>query len=244
MIIKSLQDKLSRHQTYLDQDPSNRTLRLTTGLLKAQILHHQQHISEAITLLEQLHFENESSAEVTGLLALLHFDNHDAVKAERFANLNPTQNEAQLVNTLLKAVKQEATLEEINTQLEINPQDSRLWFALGATHMHNLDIPAAEQAFSQATAIYPEFYDAWICFGWCHVLQNNMDKAFLAYQQAISINANAANGWSGQALISALRCNTPEAAKALQTVSELDPDCYIAKVTRVILTNQNKKASK
>ncbi len=240
-MIKSLQAKLSRYQAYLDQDPSNRTLRRTTGLLKAHILHHQQQITEAITLLEQLHLENESSAEVTGLLALLHFDNQDAVNAKRFANLNPTQYEAQLVNTLLRAVKQEATQEEISTLLEINSQDSRLWFALGATHMHNLDIHAAEQAFSQATVIHPQFYDAWICLAWCHVLQNNLDKAELAYQQSIHIHANAANGWSGKALMNALRCHTEEAAKALKTASELDPDCYIAKVTRVILASQDQQ---
>ena len=241
MITQQLQDKLNRHQTYLDQDPNNANLRLTVGLLKAQILHHQQKTNEAITLLEQL--DHKSSAEVSGLLALLHFDNQDALQAELFSNkaltLNPTHYEAQLVQMLLKALKNQATLDEINTLIQINPQDSRLWFALGSTHMRHLNIPAAEQAFSQATLIWPDFYDSWICTGWCHLLQDNLNKAEMAYKQAKNIDIETADGWAGLALVKALRNDMAEAEKQLQQSDALDPKCFLAEITRIILANQS-----
>ena len=45
MTIASLQEKLDRYMAYLVQDQTNPHLLLTTGLLNAHILHHQQQIS-------------------------------------------------------------------------------------------------------------------------------------------------------------------------------------------------------
>lgn len=240
-MINQLQEKLTRHQAYLNQDQNNPNLLLTVALLKAQILHHEQKINEAITLLEQL--DHPSSAEATGLLALLHFDNQDTLKAELYTKktltLNPTNYEAQLVQMLLKALKNQATLDEINALIHINPQDSRLWFALGSTQMRHLDITAAEQAFSQATQIWPDFYDAWICTGWCHLLQNNLDKAETAYKQAQNIDNQSADGWAGIALVNALRNNMAEAEIQLQQSDKLEPTCFLAEITRIILANQS-----
>ena len=242
MIIQQLQEKLQRHKTYLDQDPDNRNLQLTVGLLTAQILHHQEQINDAIMLLEQLSFVHESSADVAGLLALLHFDNHDATKAELLSNkaraLDPNNYEGRLVHMLLRALKNEASLDEINVLIEINPQDSRLWFALGTTQMRHMDFTAADIAFSQATLIWPNFYDSWICSGWCQLLQNNLEAAKTVYQKAVSIDADAADGWGGLALICALQNEISESKERLQQTERLDPACFLAAITRIILANQ------
>lgn len=243
MMIQQLQEKLQRHRNFLEQDPNNTNLLLTVGLLNAQLLHHQEKINEAIALLERLLFTHEFSADVAGLLALLYFDNHDTVNAELLSNkartLNPDNYEGQLVHMLLRALKNEATVDEINALIEINPQDSRLWFALGTTQMRHMNVTAATQAFSQATQIWPDFYDSWICAGWCHLLQNNIEKADLAYQHAVSIDERAADGWGGLALICALRNDMATAHIRLQKTEQLDPTCFLAAITRIILANQS-----
>ena len=180
---------------------------------------------------------------MTGLLALLHFDNDDAEKADFFSKkaliLNPAHYEAQLVRMLLRALHNKATIPEIEALIAINPQDSRLWFALGSKHMSTLNLPAAEHAFLQSTIIWPHFYHSWICTAWCHLLQNKIEEAHIAYQQAINIDSNAADGWGGLALIYALRHNMTEANIRLQTSDRLDPACFLASVTRIILANQS-----
>ena len=176
MIIQQLQEKLQRHLTYLDQDPNNANLQFTVGLLNAQLLHHQQKIDDAITILEKLSINQEPNANIAGLLSLLYFDNNDAINAEflskKALTLNPDNYEAQLVQLLLKALQNKATLDETNRLINIKPEDSRLWFVLGTTQMHHMNLPAAEHAFEQTTKINPHFYDSWICSGWCHLLQS------------------------------------------------------------------------
>lgn len=239
MSIQQLEEKLQRHLIYLEQDQSNTSLQLTVGLLKAKILHHEEKIDDAITVLEQL----EPNAEVAGLLALLYFDNHDAIKAESFAqsslSQNPSNYEGLLVSMLLRVLRSEATLAEIDALIEINPQDSRLWFALGTTQMRHMNFPAAEQALSKATTIWPHFYDSWICSGWCQLLQNNLRQAELAYQQAVNIDATAADGWGGLALVAALQNKMTKAKQELDQADSLDPECHLAAITRIILANQS-----
>ncbi len=243
MIIQ-LQEKLTRHLTYLEQDKTNPHLLLTVGILKAQILHHQQKLDDAITLLEQLLLENESSADIAGLLALLHVDNNNPIKADLFSKkalaLSPGNYEGRLVQMLLRARLNDATLDEINALIEINPQDARLWFALGNTQMRHMNLPAAEQAFSQTIVIFPSFYESWISSAWCHLLQNNISKAEMAYQQAVKIDVDAADGWGGLALIGALQNNMAAAQEKLQKAELLDAQSFLAAVTRIIVANQSK----
>ncbi len=243
MIIQ-LQEKLTHHLAYLEQDKTNPNLLLTVGMLKAQILHHQEKLDDAITLLEQLILEHKSSADIAGLLALLHVDNNNPIKADLFSKkalaLNPSNYEGRLVQMLLRASLNDATLDEINALIEINPQDARLWFALGNTQMRHMNLTAAEQAFSKTTDIFPNFYESWIGSGWCHLLQNNISKAEMAYLQAVKIDVDAADGWGGLALIDALQNNMAEAKEKLQKAELLDPQSFLVAVTRIIVANQSK----
>lgn len=237
-----LKETLHRHRIYLEQDPFNQNLLLNVGLLQAQILYHQQQLTEATSLLEKLASEHQSSADVVGLLALTHIDNNEVDKAEVFSQkaltLNPGNYEGRLVQTLLHTSQQKAAIEEIEALIKINPQESRLWFALGSTQMRHLNLPAAEHAFSQTTRLSPDFYDSWICSGWCHLLQGNTDKAEATYQRAINIDAHAADGWGGIALICALKNNMSTVNDALQKAELLDPECFLARITRIMVANQ------
>lgn len=243
MSIQDLQDKLQRHLAFLEQDKNNASLQLSVGLLKANLFHHQHRLLDAITLLDDLALSHGLNGEIAGLLALLHLDNNDTVQAAVFSRqalaLEPSNYHGQLVHLLLRTLSQEATLAEIQALIDVSPNDSRLWFALGTTHMHHMHINEAEQAFINASKIWPGFYDNWICLGWCQLLQNHLDKAHAAYLEAVQIDSNGADGWGGLALISALKNHTDEAGEYLKKADALESEGFLSTVTRIILANQS-----
>ncbi len=241
MAIQQIKEKLNRHQHYLNQDPNNANLMLTVRLLKAQLLHHEQNLDEAITLLETLRIDYPMNADVIGLLALIYFDNNQLEQAEQFAkaalSIEPNQYEGLLVQMLLRALEQNTTPDEINTLIQRNPQDSRLWFALGAAELRLINIPKALDAFFHATTIWPDFYDSWIYAGWCQLLQNQLAEAKLSFEKALNISEQEAEAWGGLALISALNNHQSDAKKELEKCLARDPTCFLATMTQMILAN-------
>lgn len=243
MSIQDLQDKLQRHLAYLEQDQTNTNLLITVGLLQANILHHQHAVQEAITLLDDLALNHGLTGDIAGLLALLHLDNNDTEQAALFSHqalsLNPTNYQGQLVQLLLRTLKQDVTLAEIEALIAMNPNDCRLWFALGTTEMRLMNIIAAENAFIKASTLWPSFYDNWICLGWCQLLLNHLEKASAAYLQAVQLDAMGADGWGGLALVSALKNEPEKANEYLTKANSLDPDGFLLSVARIIFANQS-----
>lgn len=209
--------------------------------LEARLLHHLQQTDKAIALLEQSLTHCSTNADAMGLLALLYFDNHDIEKATLTASatltLDPMHPNGQLVNLLLKSLRQEVSPDEIEYLLKSQPQESRLWFVLGTTQLRLMNCPAAERAFNQTAQIHTQFYDNWICLGWCHLLQNNLDSAETAYEQAIAIDTERADGFGGLGLVYALRNQVTDATHWLSQTEQRDPESFNAKITRMLLAN-------
>lgn len=242
MGIKELEENLQRHLVSLEQDANNANLLITIELLRAQILHHQHKLTDAITLLTPLFFQHPLNDEIVGLLAVLHFDNDDEEQSDSFAQkalaLNPINYQGLLVQMLLRALKQEGTLAEIEILIAMNPSDSRTWFVLGITHLRDMNVIEAEKAFQQASIIRPHFYDNWICMGWCYLLQNNLENADFAYQQSVDKNDKLADGMGGMALVAALRNDALEHNHWLQKADAIDLNCFFSAISRIIMANQ------
>lgn len=232
-----MNEQLHRYLNYLAQDETNAKLLLSA----AQILHNLEKLDDAIALITRHAHHHDSNADLAGLLALLHFDNQNSEQAEIFFHraltLNPEHFNGQLVRVLLQALRHNAKLAEIEELLKINPNESRLLFALGTTQMREMNLPAAEEAFLRAIDLIPNFYELWICMGMCQLLQNNLGKAEQAYQQAINIDPNTADGFGGMALTTALFKQNIEANQWLQKAISLDSDCFLIPLTQLILAN-------
>ncbi len=242
MSIEQLQEQLQRHLVYLEQDANNLNLQLSIGLLKAQILHHQQLIPHAISLLESFLSTHSLNDELHGVLSFLYFEHEDAANAHTFSekalSLNAQNYNGLLVQTLLKALLHKANVDDINYLLSVNPEECRLWFILGTTQLQQMNIHAATEALLKATTYYPDFYDCWICLGLCYLLQNKIDLAKGAYQQAVKIEPNAADGLGGMALVHALNNQMDESVVALQYADSIDNTCFLAAIARIILANK------
>jgi Tfp pilus assembly protein PilF len=244
MSTQLLQERLHRHLFYLEQDKDNFNLLLSISNQYQQLGNNklaQKFLDELKNRLEHRMTMIELNSKHAGLLALLYFDANDTVQAEIFSNkaltLNPDEYHGQLVRTLLKTLCNEVTIAEIDALLTINPEEGRLLFALGATNMRLMNVPAAEQAFLQASQLWPNFYENWISYGWCQILQNKLDLAEMAYQRAVKIDASHADGWGGLAIVSALNKNITQAKKWLDQAQALHSECFLADITRIVIEN-------
>lgn len=216
----------------------------TDILMKATLLHHLQQTDAAITLLEQSEACYASNAEYWGFLALLYLDNQPEKAKKASSNalrLNPKQDEAQWVECLLKVARFEASVADIEALLKTHPRECRLWFSLGITQLRLMDCIAAKTAFLKTAEIWPEFYDNYIALGWCTILQNHLDDAENTYQKAIALDPTLADGFAGMALVYALRQQTTLAKEWLKKAEEMEPDCFLAGVTRLMLCSPHEK---
>lgn len=220
--------------------------RYDTFFLKARILHHLQRDEEAIALLGQLVSTDQADADVFALLGLLHFDSNQIEEASLFSSralkLDISHSLGRLVSVLIKTLKKEATIAELEELLVQQPYECRLWFALGTTQMQHMNITAAEQAYSKALELWPNFYDCWISIALCHVFQNKLSQAEQAYTNAIEISDQSAEGWGGLALVHALQNKRLEAERLLDRTLALDAGCFLAVLTQIILANHSNPA--
>lgn len=213
-------------------------------LLMARILHRQDSIEESISLVEHVIEHNPDDSEALGLISLLYLDlNEEELAKESCSHalkINPENYDARLVNIMLRLITQETTIEEIESLLQISPQDSRLWFALGNTYMTQGDIESAEKTLKKAIEIYPDFYDCHIALAWCQLLNDRMSAAHETYQNAAELVEELADAWGGLALIHVLTEDFAQAELLINKANELNPECFLTELAEAIyLTHSN-----
>ena len=212
-----------------------------TRLLMARLLHQEGTLEEAIKLLEE-HVPNyKEDSDVLGFLSLLYFDINEDETAKKLAQLtlqqDPDNYDAQVVDIMLRLASQETNLEEINHLLAINPEDSRLWFALGSTYMAQGDFPLAIEQYQKTLTIHPQFYDCYIALAWSQLLNDELNEAHETYQNAISLTEDIADGWGGLAIIYALNADLEKAKQLIAKANELDKECFLAEIAQTIYLN-------
>ncbi|MFI4918194.1 MAG: tetratricopeptide repeat protein [Legionellales bacterium] len=210
-------------------------------LLMARILHRQDAMDEAISLLENILEHNPDDADALGMLALMYFDMNEAElaieTALRSLELNPNNYDATLVSIMTRLLTQETSIEEIEALIKINPEDTRLWFALGNTYVTQGNTAAAEKALQKAVTIYPEFYDCHIVLAWCQLLNNRISKAINTYQLAANLEEELADAWGGLALIHALKEDYLESEQLINKAKALNQDCFLTELAETIYFN-------
>ena len=210
-------------------------------LLMARILHGQGELEQALNLVTSVVEHEQDDSEALGLLALLYFDLDENDLAQQAAqqclSLNPENYDARLIDAMLRLTTQETTVEEIEELLHINPDDCRLWFALGSVHMSQCTLDLAALSLQKAIEIYPEFYDCYIALGWCLLLQDNVAEAFNTYQVASDLVPELADSWGGLALIHALKEEYLEAEQLIEKSKKLNAECFLAEIAESIYFN-------
>jgi tetratricopeptide (TPR) repeat protein len=210
-------------------------------LLMARILHQQNSLDDAIHFMSEYTNNNPYDAEALGLLSLLHFDNNNEQLAHEFSQqalkLDPTLYDARLVSIMLRLMTQETSLDEIQQLIEVNPEDSRLWFALGSTYMIQGDFESAITHLQNTLKIHPGFYDCHVALAWCQLLNNDVESAHETYQNAISLVDDIADGWAGLAIIYALNADLEKAEQLINKANALSAECFLTQIAEVIYLN-------
>ncbi|CEG56211.1 tetratricopeptide repeat protein [Legionella fallonii] len=210
-------------------------------LLMARILHRQDSMDEAISLVENILELNPNDAEALGFLSLLYFDLQEETLAKetsiRALELSVDNYDAKLVNIMIRLMTQETSIEEIETLLQISPQDSRLWFALGTTYMAQGEFNSAESILRKAIEIYPEFYDCYISLAWCQLLNDHINEAQKTYENAAVLADELADAWGGLALVHVLKEDLVKAEQFIDKANGLEPECFLTEIAQSIYFN-------
>lgn len=208
-------------------------------LLFARILFQEQALTEAIAVLEALIQQTPDDSDVLGFLSLLYFDNNQEELANSLSQqtlaLDPQNYEAKIVNIMLRLLTQETNVDEIKQLLDINPQDSRLWFALGSTYMTQADTGNAINSLQQAVALSPQFYDCYIALAWCQLLQDDIEDAEANYQHALTLAPHYADAVGGIALISTLNKEHDKAQQWIEKAYALNTECFLAQIAETLM---------
>ncbi|MDI1352908.1 MAG: hypothetical protein PSV35_09135 [bacterium] len=211
-------------------------------LLMARILHRQDELEQAIHYIEHILEYNPDDAEALGFLSLIYFDMNEELLAKELSQkalaINAEIYDARLVNIVLRLMTQETTIEEIEELLRINPQDSRLWFALGSTHMTLGDLNSAEHTLLKAIEVYPEFYDCHIALAWCQLLNDHIKEAHETYQNAIELVDDLADAWGGLALVHALSNDLIKTEQLIEKANSINSECFLTEIAEIIYFNQ------
>ena len=212
-------------------------------LLMARILHRQNSMEECISMVSTILEHNPVDGEALGFLSLLYFDLNEEEMADQISKqsleLKPENYDARVVSMMLRLLTQETTLEEIEALLQISPQDSRLWFALGSTYMTQGDLDSAEANLNKAVDINPGFYDCYITLAWCQLLNNHISEAHETYQDAAELVEELADAWGGLALVYALNADFIKAEQFIKKANDLNPECFLTDIAQCIYFNHH-----
>jgi tetratricopeptide (TPR) repeat protein len=212
-------------------------------LLLAKMMRQQGRLDQAIKELKGALERHGPAADALALLAEIYFDNQELELAQEAAQqaliIEPDNYEAQVVLLLLRLAEGKTTVREIKTLLTRKPEDAYLWFALGVTHMREMKVKKAEEAFLKAAELDPYFSENWISLGWCQLCLDKIKKAESSYQQIIAINEEIAEGWGGLALVASLRADLAEAERLIAKAKQLDPQCLLADIAQIIHSNSS-----
>lgn len=210
-------------------------------ILMGRIYYQNGVFDEAIAILTQCISKAPNEAEALSLLSLIYLDNHNEELADQFSHralkLDPTLYDARLVQVMLGLMTQETDINELKALLELNPNDSRLWFALGSTYLTQGELPSAIVQFQKTLEIHPEFYDCYIALAWCQLLTDQITEAHETYQNAISIDDDLADGWAGLAIIYALNEDLEQAEQLINKANSIDEDCFLTQIAQVFYLN-------
>lgn len=217
-----------------------------TKLLIARILHRQGDLEKAVEWVKKIIEVESKHAEALGLLAMLYFDLNEDKLAHQMAltalESCPTNYDGQSVDILMRLLTQQTHAEEILKLLDINPDDCRMWFALGNTYLVQGELPKAEEALQKAVALHPDFYDCFTVLAWCQLLNNQIDKAQHNYQTATQIAPELSDGWSGLALVHVLKEEFSESEQLIKKAKALNPECFLASIAEAINFNHKNPA--
>jgi tetratricopeptide (TPR) repeat protein len=209
-------------------------------ILYARILHVKGGTQDAIDTLSTV-LKQQEHADALGLLSLLYFDSNQEelafTTAKKTLALDAKQYDALIVSILMRLLTQETTIEEIQDLLALQPEDSRLWFALGNTYITQGDLNAAIQSLEEAIALHPDFYDCLVLLAWCHLLQDNIVMAQHCYEKATQHAPDLADAWGGLSLVHALKEDFLKAEQFIDKAHNLNTECFLAEIAETIYYN-------
>lgn len=214
---------------------------LESSLVITRIYHGQNQLEHALQNAQEIISNHADNAEAWGLLALIYFDLNDESKAldacTKALAIDSSNFDARVIDVMLRIANQQITLDEVQQLIDTNPQDCRLWFALGSVCMTQGAFVAAEQHFRRALNLYPDFYDCHIALGWCLLMVDQLQNANSHYRAAATLVPEISDSWAGQAIVAALNEHFEQADQFILQAKELNKQCFLTQIAESIYVN-------
>lgn len=180
-------------------------------------------------------------AEALGLRALMHSDNNDTdaalADARRALTLAPDQTEALLA--LAEAHKDLGNYPEATAAyqhlLRVDENAGRAWSGLAQTAMAELDLDAAEQHATRATALMEGHIGTWHVLAWTHILKGNSAAARSALEHALQLDRNFAESHGSLAVVDVMEGRLEDAERKIRVAERLDKHSLALNLARMSL---------
>ena len=210
------------------------------GLLKARILHHQQHFEAALQVLASLG-THDRLAEAEGLRSLLLLDSgrmgDASASAQAALAADPSQFEAGLVTGTLALWARHPDHAEACFQVLVDRQPSagRAHLGLGEAMMLKGKLDEAMPTLARAAHLMPSHLGTLHALAWCQLLRGDLHAAKASFDHAFSLDRTFAETHGGRALIHALLGERSEAEEAIKRAVRLDPNGLTARYAQSVL---------
>lgn len=206
----------------------------------AQSHHHLSQYDDAIAAANEWKSLSNSN-RAKGYLALLQMDSGQAVAARELAyevlKEEPDNSDAAVVVSTYEIEEQEieAASERLRRVLAVNHDSPRAMFALGLTHLHQLEHDKAISLMEKASAKIPSDTGMKVAIAWAKTSKKDWAGAEKAFLDTIATDRSFADGHGGLAYIYALQGKVDLAKEELKTAQWLDPSSFGAVAAQSVL---------
>lgn len=232
-------DNYAKALDFLDDD-------LLTALpqgaaLKVQILHQLGRFDEALLTGKQLIREHPDHVELNAAVSVLAIDLEDIDLAKTTAN--KALNHPDAMTTLGTLALNSEDLETATTYFEkaagFAQQNPRAQIGIGLCNLLGGNLQKGSASLDQGAQEFGTHVGSWIAAGWAYLLQNDLDTARERFQTALDIDDNFGEAHGSLSVIDALTGNIEAAQKRSTIALRLAPQSFAAKLTKVIIAEQN-----
>ncbi|MDQ6683977.1 MAG: hypothetical protein M3Z16_02510, partial [Pseudomonadota bacterium] len=209
--------------------------------LWVRLLHRAGELERALQWLARSEADGQLDPLAAGVGSLAALDDADFKASLRWAEAalqaGAVTSEALVARASLAIAEQD--VERARALLERalvgNPDDGRIWSAIGFAELLGQRLDAARAAFARAVATMPEHVGTWHGLGWTAIAQQQLEAARAAFARAVELDRNFAESHGGLAVVEALAGETSQARASIGRALGLDRASLSARYAEALL---------
>lgn len=230
-------DEALRRLPERDDDPN---LDAAIGALRVRLLHHADHLPEAVEAAARFGTALPVGVEAALLPVLIDLgETAEAVRrAERMAgsagDALPYEACEPMAIAALDGQHVARSREWIERALRLRRDDGRIWLLAALTHLQASEMTAAGEAIARAVELMPGHAGSHLAQGWIELLAGDVAGARAAFESGVHASPAFAEGYGSLAVIEILQGRATEAETLIRKALMLDKHCASAQYAQTL----------